>query len=106
MAVTVTEVAEFIGAVPSELSGLLTRCLAESKDMVDNWVGQNPVPESIRDRAYVEVAADLWNRRNAPNGISNMQYMTADGSSGAPIRIARDPMAAAYPILRPFVSPW
>lgn len=106
MAVTEADVRTHIGAVAGVDDAVITRCLAEAKVLVDDWVGDNVVPQVIRERAYIEVAADLFNRRNAPNGIYNMQYTTADGASGAPIRIARDPMAAGYPLLRKYVKPW
>lgn len=107
MAVTVEQVSEFVGASPDEHTGLLTSCLAEARALVDRHVGSKPVPAVIRDRAYVGVAADLFAQRNAPSGVMNQQYQTADGGMGDVIRISRDPMTAAYKLLRPWMrSPW
>jgi hypothetical protein len=61
-------------------------------------VNPHNVPEAILNRAYIEVASELYNRQSAPNGIS--QFASPDGS---PIRIRRDPMAAVYELLRPFL---
>ena len=57
------------------------------------------VPLVIVNRAIIEVGSELYNRRQAPNGIS--QFAANDGSA---IRVARDPMVAAYPILRPYLA--
>jgi hypothetical protein len=69
-------------------------CLAEAIELVDLYVGTVVVPESIYDRAVKEVGSELFHRRQAPNGVA--QFATPDA---APIRIARDPMVGAYPIL-------
>lgn len=58
------------------------------------------IPATVLDRAVLEVAAELFHRRQAPNGIS--QFATPDG--GGAIRVARDPMVAAYALLGPYVG--
>lgn len=105
MTVTLSDVQVYVGAEADEHVDLLTNCLAEAGAMVTKFVGGSLVPEAILDRATLEVAADLFNRREAPNGITNAQYATADGFA-AGMRINRDPMAAAYEILRRWVLPW
>ena len=57
-----------------------------------------PVPELIIDRSIFECASELYHRRNAPNGVA--QFATFDG---APVRVARDPMVGAYPILNRYL---
>lgn len=106
MAVALADLKAFIGAAGTADDNVLTDCLAEGQALVDAYVGASVVPTSLLDRAYLEVAADLWNRRSAPNGIANQQFATPDGISSAPIRIARDPMQAAYKILGRHVLPW
>lgn len=78
----------------------ISSCLGEAIELVDHRCGtaNGNVPEAALRRAYIEVGSELYNRRAAPNGIS--QFAAADGSA---IRIARDPMVAAEPILRPFL---
>lgn len=106
MAVTTADLREFVGATTNDDS-LLSGCLLEATELVDKYVGDNEVPDAILDRAYVEVAADLFHRRNAPNGIANQQFALPDGGfGGQAIRIARDPLTAAYKILGRWVSPW
>lgn len=126
MAVTITSLAAHVGTAPGEATELLTSCLAEADALVakynvrESWVtGATPgtsvrvpgvyvatdAPEVIVDRAVIEVAADLFHRRNAPNGIVNAQFAGFDGAPAA-VRISRDPLAPAYPILRRWVTPW
>lgn len=106
MAVILEDLKSYVGSTETEYDGLLSDCLLEATALVDKFVGSRAVPGVIMDRAYTEVAADLFNRRNAPNGIMNQQFATMDGVGSAPVRIARDPMAPAYKILARWVTPW
>ena len=90
-------------------------CRADAETLVQNFIGSKPavgstpavdnpygVPRNIVDRAALEVGADLYYRKASRNGV------VAFGGSGdmpapEPFRINRDPMQAAYPILRPFL---
>jgi hypothetical protein len=44
-------------------------------------------------------ASELFHRRSAPNGVA--QFASFDGS---PIRVAKDPMNAVYPLLMPYTG--
>ena len=80
------------------------QCTAEADALVANFIGAgNPfaVPTVIVERATLEVGADLYYRRTARNGI--VSFGGEDMPAPEPMRISRDPMAAAYPILRPFL---
>ena len=74
--------------------------LAEARALVENWIGDriSAFPKVIVDRAIVEVTAELFYRKSARNGV-----MEFAGTDLAPFRIARDPMKAAYPILKQFM---
>ena len=74
-------------------------CEFQAQDLVDGFVGTATVPETVLERAYLEVGSELFNRRSAPNGVA--QFTTFDGAA---IRIARDPMVGAYPLLRRFIG--
>lgn len=74
-------------------------CVDQAIALVDGYVGNATVPELVLERAYLEVGSELFHRRNAPNGVA--QFNTFDGSA---IRVARDPMVGAYPLLRRFVG--
>lgn len=106
MANTMEDLKAFVGSEDYEYDALFTDCLAESIALVSKYVGVAVVPVVILDRAILEVGADLFNRRSAPNGIMNQQYATVDGIGAAPMRIARDPLVAAYKILGRWVLPF
>lgn len=89
----------YCGAAATD-AGFVAECLGQADALVTRFVGQVTVPSAILDRAVIEVGSELFHRRQAPNGIA--QFATADGAS--PIRVARDPMIAAYPILQPFTG--
>lgn len=79
---------------------IVERCWDEATALVTNYVRERAVPTVIFDRARLEVGAELFNKRSAPNGIA--QFATFDGVSTA--RVARDPMVAAYPLLNPVIG--
>jgi hypothetical protein len=99
MAITVEQLRQYVGAPVSD-DAFVTTCLAESTALVQRFVGTATVPESVLDRAALEVGSELFHRRQAPSGIA--QFATTDGPS--PIRLARDPMVAAYPLLTPWTG--
>ena len=106
MAVTVEDLASLVGA-PDTAKGL-TSSLTEGRAMVEKYIEDNAldgvtVPDAILDRATLEVSADLFYRRSAPHGIVNTAYSGGEGMSSEPIRISRDPMAAARPLLAQWV---
>lgn len=107
MAKTWEDLKTFVGSDDDyEYDSLFQECFEEAQVLVDKYVGTSVVPEIILDRSYLEVGADLFNRRSAPNGVMNQQYATVDGIGTTPYRISRDPMSAAYKILGRWVTPW
>lgn len=78
---------DFVDAQVVEAMGLLNRLLSGAD--------QTMIPVAVLDRAVVEVAADLYHRRAAKNGIATY----GDGLDVPPMRIRRDPLDAARPIL-------
>lgn len=78
----------------------LTTCWGTAAELVNTYVGTRQVPDSVLTRAVLDVASELFHRRNAPGGV--MQQFTDLGA--APVRMARDPMLGAYPILAPYVG--
>lgn len=77
----------------------VTTCLAEATALVQAYVGTAVVPPVVLDRAVLEVGSELFHRRQAPSGVA--QFAALDG---APIRVARDPMVGAYPLLARYVG--
>ena len=68
-------------------------CWAQAVALIAVEVGAVTIPDEIAGRATLEVAAELFHRRQAPNGITQF----ADPNGGGAIRVARDPMVAARP---------
>ncbi len=73
-----------------------------ARQMVTDFIGgeNNPfgVPDVVVARAVLEVGADLYYRKASRNGT-----VTIGGVEPQMFRINRDPMAAAYPLLRRYL---
>ena len=73
----------------------------EATDLLENFIGAgNPykVPDAVVARCLLEVGADLYYRKASRNGVVGLE-----GVDPQPFRLNRDPMAAAYPLLRQFI---
>lgn len=94
----------YVTSGASSVSGtnaaFIQSCLEEAIALVDNECGMAiaRVPVAILHRAYIVTGSELYNQREAPQGIS--QFTSADGS---PIRVGRDPMVPARAVLRSFL---
>lgn len=69
--------------------------------MIEDFIGaDNPygVPDEVVARAVLEVGADLYYRKASRNGV-----VTMEGVEPQMFRLHRDPMAAAYPLLRRYL---
>lgn len=84
----------YVGASDSD-NTFVSACWDEAHALVDTYIGTAVVPATVLKRAKIEVGSELYHRRSAPNGVA--QFATLDG--GSAIRVARDPMVGAYPIL-------
>lgn len=101
------DLADYVGA--GQTDGYIDDCVDVADAMVTTYLQASDlleadgipegIPETVVDRAVLEVGSELYHRKNAPNGVA--QFATMDA---APIRIARDPMVAARPILAPYLS--
>lgn len=94
--------AAYLGDVPA--SQFLNDCAAQADELVTRYIagfGTPDIPTTIITLSVNVVGAELYHRRNAPNGVANY----SDGMGGTiPMRVARDPMVAARPILAPYVG--
>ena len=88
----------YVGDVPR--TDYLKECISVAWLSVNHFVGTAVIPPYILDRAVLEVAAELYHRKNAPNGIKSYAD-TFDGASA--IRVARDALVAARPLLTPYM---
>lgn len=63
------------------------------------------VPALMVDQALLACAVELFNLRQAPNGVLNQQYEAFDGGAQSiPIRISGDPMRPVRPLLAPWIG--
>jgi hypothetical protein len=92
--VTWENLKEFVGA-HDDSDTYVTSCFDTADALVEDFIGTNAVPTSIKDRCVLIVGSELFHQKNAPQGIA--QFAAFDG--GGPIRVARDPMVGAYPLL-------
>lgn len=93
-----TNLKAYVNASEDDMT-FVESCFVTATQLVDSYVGSANVPVDVIERAYLEVGSELFHRRQAPNGVA--QFTTLDGSA---IRIARDPMVGAYPLLRKYVG--
>lgn len=98
MPLAAADLLEYVGAKDAVLP-FATVCWNDAVTLVTTYVAPVVIPQEILDRAYLEVGAELFHRKSAKNGIA--QFAATDG---APVRIARDPMVAAYPLLNRFTG--
>lgn len=96
---TATDLRAYVNSTQASDEGFISDCWDEATELVAAYVGENVVPSATLKRATLEVGAELFHRKSAPGGIT--QFATIDGP--APVRMARDPMAGAYPILNRFL---
>lgn len=73
-------------------------CLADATELVTDYVGDKFVPEVKLDLAIKVTGRDLYAQRDSPQGVGQFTDMNNN-----PIRVARDPLTAAKPILRKYV---
>ena len=95
-----TELAALSDYVGSPSNDYMAGCIDVAGNLVDQ---EKPagLPEEVRNRAVMEVAAELWHRRNAPNGIKSFGDLDGAGV----IRVARDALVAARPLFEPWTNP-
>lgn len=96
---TAENLAEYVGA-KDRGDAFAGQCWAEATELVNRHCGKATVPAVILGRATEECGAELFHRRSTKNGLA--QFATPDAQ---PVRVARDPMVAAYPLLDPYLGP-
>lgn len=80
----------------------LIECVTSAQSLIATHVGTAAVPESVLERAVVEVAAELYWRQQARNGVTQFD----GGPEAGPelVRIGNDPLRAIRPLLRPYLA--
>lgn len=96
MSVTLEQFTAYVG---TEETTFPQECLNAGLALVERYIGDIEVPDDIKDQATLICSSELFHRRSAPQGIA--QFASMDGS---PVRVARDPMIAVYPLLQPYTG--
>lgn len=103
MAVTLGDLKGYINS-PTADDVFLQSCLDQAEELVTGYVGATPsVPNLILDRATLEVAAEMYHRKNMVSGSS--QFTSFDGGP-TPVRGPRDPLTMVYPMLNRWMVPF
>lgn len=76
----------------------ITRCFDDATILVTEYIGSSYVPDEIQDLAILKTGEELYAQRDAPQGVSQFSDINQN-----PVRVARDPLTAAKPILRKYV---
>ena len=84
---------------PTATDAELTPVLTSATHLVDKATSGRDVPGEILTLAVHKVAAELWAARDAVGGI-----VAGYSDLGGSVRLARDPMIAARPILAPWIG--
>lgn len=96
--VTLAEFQAYVGT--EETGDFIESCLSAGHALVDNYIGEiDTVPAEVHVQAILIASSELYHRRSAPNGVA--QFASFDGS---PVRVAKDPMNAVYPLLMRYVG--
>lgn len=99
MALTIS-LADFQAYVGTDETGdFINSCLTAGHSLVDSFQGEVEVPSQVHIQAVLITASELFHRRSAPNGVA--QFASFDGN---PVRVAKDPMNAVYPLLMRYVG--
>lgn len=99
MTVTVEQFRLYVAT--DEDSTFVTNCLDAGKALVARYVGSaTTVPTHVHDEAVLIASSELFYRRQSPQGVT--QFASMDGN---PVRAAKDPLNAVYPLLNGFLPP-
>jgi hypothetical protein len=97
LSISVADLQAYIGT--EETGEFISSCLNAGHALVDRYQGEAEVPDQIHVQSVLITASELFHRRSAPQGIA--QFASMDGT---PVRVARDPMIAVYPLLQPYTG--
>ena len=97
-AVTLAQFQSYIGT--DETGDFIESCLSAGNAHVGRYIGGvDTVPNDIHEQAILICSAELFHRRQSPQGVT--QFASMDGN---PVRMGKDPMTAVYPLLQSYVG--
>lgn len=86
----------------------LSSCVTIADALLTGYVGGDKaaIPTDVYDLAWLNVARDVFNQRQAPNGVLTVQTQGVDGQTlNVPLPGGGDPLRSAYSLLAPWVAP-
>ena len=101
MAVTVERLKREINVAPEDYD-LIEELLEQANLLIEDYIGDNVIPEPIVDLATIKVVNELW----AQYATSFRQVQDYFSTEQSPVITSRDPMVPALMILRKWVLPW
>lgn len=99
MADTWETLKEFLRVDGTADDDFIQTCFDDATELVNDYVGDKFVPARKLELAIRRTGRDLYADRDAPQGVS--QFSDANDT---PIRVNRDPLTSAKPILRKYVT--
>ncbi|AHU90387.1 hypothetical protein CQ11_01365 [Trueperella pyogenes] len=83
-----------------ERRAALTALLTTAADLVGKYTGPawDTMPTTVQNHVLTTVARELETREKSPGGV-----FAAFGEHDGTIRLARDPLTMAYPLMQPWI---
>ncbi len=98
MSVTLVDFQQYLGT--TEEGDFIESALSAGNALVGRLIGEvDTVPNEVHNQAILIAASEIYHRRSAPNGVA--QFAAFDGQ---PVRVAKDPLNAVYPLILPFTG--
>lgn len=98
MSVTLVDFQQYLGT--TEEGDFIESALSAGNALVGRLIGDvDTVPNEVHNQAILIAASEIYHRRSAPNGVA--QFAAFDGQ---PVRVAKDPLNAVYPLILPFTG--
>lgn len=98
MSVALVDFQQYLGT--TETGDFIESALSAGNALVGRLIGEvDTVPNEVHNQAILIAASEIYHRRSAPNGVA--QFAAFDGQ---PVRVAKDPLNAVYPLLLPFIG--
>lgn len=96
---TAADLKAYLDIESTGADAFIASCAVTADALVSGYVGDAVVPAAIRERAGLEVGAELYIRRQT-RGANSGQIANLEGPT---FRTARDPLEGVYSMLAPYV---
>jgi hypothetical protein len=96
--ISVENFKEYLGT--DEDSDFISSCLTAGHALVDRYQGKANVPTQVHIQAVFIASSEFFHRRQSPQGVT--QFAAMDGN---PVRAAKDPLNAVYPLINAYLPP-